>query len=178
MEPVKIHSPSELFEPAETQTFRGVAQLGEVTVGADEYRFSEPCTWVVEVTNTGGALLLRGNVQAEGICACSRCLEDASISFDGIIEGYLVISTEGCDDDLETDEFSLLPEDHDIDLAPLILQGLLLDAPAQPLCQEECKGICPMCGHDLNKGECACVKEDGFADAANPFAVLKGLDLS
>ncbi len=106
MEPVKIHIPTELFEPAETQTFRGVAQLDEVTVGADEYRFSEPCTWVVEVTNTGGVLLLRGNVQAEGICACSRCLEDAPISFDGIIEGYLVISTEGCDDDLETDEFS------------------------------------------------------------------------
>ena len=68
MEPVKIHIPSELFEPAETQTFRGVAQLGEVTVGADEYRFSEPCTWVVEVTTNCGALLLRGNVQAEGIC--------------------------------------------------------------------------------------------------------------
>ncbi len=178
MEPVKIHIPSELFEPAETQTFRGTAELGVVTVGADEYCFAEPCTWEVEVTNTGGALLLRGSVQAEGVCACSRCLEEASISFDGAIEGYFVISAEGHDDELEEDEFSLLPEDHDIDLTPLILQGLLLDAPAQPLCQEGCKGICPQCGCNLNEGECNCTEEDGFADAANPFAILKDLDLS
>lgn len=174
MEPVKLHIPNELMEPAEMQVFSGSCALGEATLGGDGYSFTEPASWEVEVTNTGGALLVRGHAQAEGTCPCARCLEDAHVSLAGDIEGYFVISPEGEDEELEGDEFEALPEDHDIDLAPLIVQGLMLDAPAQPLCRPDCAGLCPKCGHDLNEGACACSVEDE-GDDLNLFAVLKGI---
>ena len=42
------------------------------------------------------------------------------------------------------------------------------------LCKEDCKGLCPTCGADLNEGPCACDSSDDI-DPDNPFAVLKNL---
>lgn len=174
MEPVKIHVPNELMEPAEMQEFEGTCLLDGLSMSGDAYAFSEPCTWHVQITNTGGALLVRGDAQAVGTCACARCLEDARIPLTGEVEGYFVISPEGEDEEMEADEFDVLPESHDIDLAPLIVQGLMLDAPTRPLCREDCAGLCPRCGQDLNQGACSCALEED-ADEGNPFAVLRGL---
>ena len=47
--------------------------------------------------------------------------------------------------------------------------------PLVPLCDDDCKGICPDCGADLNEGPCSCGEtDDGEEDGAkNPFSVLK-----
>jgi uncharacterized protein len=42
------------------------------------------------------------------------------------------------------------------------------------LCEEDCKGLCPTCGADLNEGPCACDSSDDI-DPDNPFAVLRNL---
>ncbi len=177
MEPVKIHIPQELFEPAETQTFSGQAQLGQLEVGAQIYECTGPCAWEVEITNTGRAFLVRGKSHVTAKVACARCLEDTSVELAGDIEGYFVMDAPEQDEDLEGDEFEALPADHAIDLAPLITAGLLLEAPFQPLCREDCAGLCPQCGANLNDGPCGCEPEEGIAPK-NPFAVLKGMDLS
>jgi DUF177 domain-containing protein len=44
----------------------------------------------------------------------------------------------------------------EIDLKPAIREQILLQIPAPPLCAEDCKGLCPRCGKDLNEGECGC----------------------
>ena len=54
--------------------------------------------------------------------------------------------------------------------------ALLLEFPLVPLCDEECKGLCPTCGANLNEGPCGCApaEGDGGDDVPpNPFAVLK-----
>lgn len=61
-----------------------------------------------------------------------------------------------------------------IDLADLLTEQLQLQVPFQPLCQEECKGICTNCGADLNVGRCACAK---LASNKSPFSVLRDLKL-
>jgi len=45
-----------------------------------------------------------------------------------------------------------------IDLAPALREQILLAAPPSPLCDEACKGLCPVCGKDLNAGDCGCEK--------------------
>lgn len=177
MEPVKIHIPNELLEPAEMQEFSGEVNLGSIAMNGDEYTFAAPCAWRVQITNTGGALLVRGTAEAQGICACARCLEDAQVDLEGDIEGYYVINPEDEEEDLEGDEFEVLPESHDIDIAPLIVAGLMLDAPVQPLCQPECAGLCPRCGANLNEGPCDCVPEEEVSET-NPFAVLKNMSFN
>lgn len=77
---------------------------------------------------------------------------------------------------------------HDfIDLSDVLTEQLQLQMPFQPLCKEDCKGICAHCGADLNRGRCACaqvnknlpgkasVATGGFPERHNPFSVLQRL---
>jgi uncharacterized protein len=58
-----------------------------------------------------------------------------------------------------------------IDLSDVLTEQLRLEIPFQPLCKEECKGMCAQCGADWNTGRCACAK----LTKSNPFSVLKDL---
>jgi uncharacterized protein len=50
------------------------------------------------------------------------------------------------------------PLGHDrVDLEPLARESLILDLPLVPLCREDCRGLCPTCGKDLNEGHCGCL---------------------
>jgi uncharacterized protein len=61
-----------------------------------------------------------------------------------------------------------------IDLAPILREQLLLALPMSLLCDEQCKGLCTVCGCDLNKGECGCDRKP-----ADPrWAALKNIKLS
>ena len=56
-----------------------------------------------------------------------------------------------------------------LDLGEVLTEHLQLQLPFQPLCSEDCKGVCTQCGTDLNRGRCACSK----INSSSPFAVLK-----
>jgi uncharacterized protein len=69
------------------------------------------------------------------------------------------------------DEDGYAIEDRRIDLGGPATDELSLSLPAAPLCREDCKGLCPICGTDLNEAPC-----DGHGeDSDSPFAVLKDL---
>jgi uncharacterized protein len=53
-----------------------------------------------------------------------------------------------------TDSDLIVPEDGHIDLAPLVREYMLLDIPMKPLCRPDCKGLCPVCGQNLNDSTC------------------------
>ena len=101
-----------------------------------------------------------------------------TVDFSGDIEGYFLIDADyqqefdDDEDDLGEDEFDVLPDDHVIDILPLIKAALIVDAPDQPLCKDDCAGLCPQCGANLNEGDCGC---DDPIDPTNPVAVLAGL---
>ena len=63
-------------------------------------------------------------------------------------------------------------EGHEIDLAAAVEEALLLDLPMRFLCREDCKGLCPVCGKDLNTELCTCPKG---GKAGNPFSALSRL---
>ena len=177
--PIKV--PSELFALAESSHFDGEYELGTLEVGPDDYLFADPVSWAVDLTNTGSALLVAGTVTGKASCACSRCLEDVEREFSGDIEGYFIIGgdadpRDGDDEEeLGEDEFDQLPADHIIDLLPLLEAALMVDAPVMPLCREDCAGLCPTCGANLNEGACGCGADadlEEFERAANPFSAL------
>jgi len=70
-------------------------------------------------------------------------------------------------DDIETGWF----RGREFDLGPFLLEVVTLALPVQPLCREDCRGLCPRCGADRNQTACGC--ED--AKPASPFAVLRVL---
>jgi uncharacterized protein len=65
----------------------------------------------------------------------------------------------------------ILPDNAHIDLQPLIREYALLEIPIKPVCKPTCKGLCSVCGEDLNKTDC------GHKDVAeeSPFSALKDL---
>ncbi len=69
-------------------------------------------------------------------------------------------------------EITYIAEEY-LDLPVVLTEQVQLRIPFQPLCKEECKGICANCGADLNVGRCACAKITG----KNPFASLKSLKI-
>lgn len=48
----------------------------------------------------------------------------------------------------------VIPEDGNVDFAPLVREYLLLEVPIKLLCRENCRGLCPECGENLNVSLC------------------------
>ncbi len=53
-----------------------------------------------------------------------------------------------------TESNLILPEDGHINLEPILRDYMLLDVPISPLCQPDCKGLCSVCGENLNRAQC------------------------
>lgn len=172
-----IRLPEELFALAESSPFHGELSLPLLSAGPDEYSFAEPLVWDVLVTNIGDALVVSGAVTGEGSTQCARCLDEFTVPFAGEIEGYYLLDEDTpAPEDMDEDEYEVLSEDHVIDLEPLIIAAIILELPLVPLCREDCKGLCPSCGANLNDGPCGCEEKPQDDDfSTNPFAVLKDL---
>jgi uncharacterized protein len=115
--------------------------------------------------------------------ACSRCVNPVRLAIDEKLRVTFLPPAEmpTDDDDAESEEgaevpsgdLDVFPFDGDrIDLEPLFREQFVLSVPYAPLCTEDCKGLCPQCGIDLNTGTCKCEKP------IDPrLAALKGLKL-
>ena len=122
--------------------FEGVLETpNEITKAAVELSFSI-------ATNE---ILVRGKISGTRRIECARCLTQTEQPFN---EEF-------------TETYSTKAEI--IDIMSLVRQTLALTEDIRFLCQEQCKGLCPHCGKNLNEGPCNCKPEN-----LSPFAVLKG----
>jgi uncharacterized protein len=80
-------------------------------------------------------------------------------------------SSERSGEDEDTDDEGYVYTGEEIELADMLREHVILAAPMQPLCHDECRGLCPVCGQDLNVRRCECREEQ----IQSPFAVLKQL---
>ncbi len=85
---------------------------------------------------------------------CHRCLAEVKLNLSSCVTRELV---EQFSED-EDDQFAVL-ENGAIKLIPILEEDILLNLPLQILCDEDCKGICPQCGTNLNSGKCTCDDE-------------------
>ena len=114
--------------------------------------------------NEAGILHLRGTVTADMLCTCDRCGQEFESQKETV--GNAVLAEE---ENEENPELFLL-EGTEIDLQELLSTCFVLDMETKFLCREDCKGLCPRCGKNLNLGPCGCEKE------VDPrFAVLEQL---
>ncbi|MEO8277607.1 MAG: DUF177 domain-containing protein, partial [Thermoanaerobaculia bacterium] len=109
--------------------------------------------------------LLRATVQYEARAACNRCLKDVdlpvSTSFDLVMVEKTRRREATAEEELEARELGLVEVDTDgFDSRPLILEQVEFSLPMKPLCRENCQGLCPQCGQDLNEGRCNCRSEN------------------
>jgi len=106
----------------------------------------------VHVIRVEGGLFVEGTVETQLRLECVRCLEPFAFPVAlNLAELFRMPGTE-----LEPRAIYAVTEDGTIDLAPLIREHAWLAIPMKPLCDPECKGLCPHCGVNLNKESCKC----------------------
>jgi uncharacterized protein len=120
----------------------------------------------VEMGRTTQGLVVQGKFSGETTLECVRCLSefDQALSME-MTELYAFDSRSVSESGL------IIPDDAHIDLAPLVREYALLEIPIKPICRPDCKGLCPVCGENLNEKDCGHRPEQGDS----PFSVLKNL---
>jgi uncharacterized protein len=116
----------------------------------------------ITVKKIGEEVYVKGKIKTLLSFVCSRCLVPFEFPVDSLFDlVYLpeeleVAREELSGDDLETSYYY----SRKLDLKEVILEQLNLTFPVKPLCSETCRGICPVCGKNINNGDCSCVTED------------------
>lgn len=122
----------------------------------------------LEATNIGaGEARIVGNVQLTFATQCDRCLADVSTTLD-IKFDRVVTSGDADTEDEDTKQFM---EGNQLDVDALVQNEIYVNWPVKILCKEDCRGICPKCGQNLNTGACGC---DTFVPDPR-MAVLKDI---
>ena len=84
---------------------------------------------------------------------CRRCLTPVATPLSLEIGALFTQDAEGVDD---PDSYAVAPEETEVDVTRAVREELVLAAPRYVECREDCKGLCPQCGKDLNAGPCEC----------------------
>lgn len=126
----------------------------------DAYRVVAPVKLAFDIHKDKDKFHLVGRVATELELGCSRCLEPFRVPVDAPFDLRYQPRTDdsgGGEHALGDDDFdTALYDDEQIDLGQLIQEQCYLALPMKPLCVEGCKGLCPSCGTNLNKGTCSC----------------------
>jgi len=123
---------------------------------------------LVRATRTPQGILLQADFHTQIDLECVRCLADfqQTLAFN-FTELYAFSQR------YVTDSGLLMPETGIIDLTPVVREYVLLDIPISPLCRPDCKGLCPICGNNLNESTCFHEEESGDPRLASLKSLLK-----
>ncbi len=139
---------------------KAVIRLNTETDFSDlEFHGTKPFIKPVEIEafvhNRAGIVLLEMTVRFEYQYLCDRCMTAAKQAFEKHYTHILVLqlSPESGDDYIEAPEYR-------IELDDIVRDDILLDLPSKFLCKENCKGLCSVCGKNLNEGTCGCSQKE------------------
>jgi uncharacterized protein len=140
-----------------------------------DYQIVAPVSLLFDIHKNDETFRLDGRVRTTLELTCSRCLEPFRW---GVDEPFALTyeprrARDGeSEREIEDADFSAaFYDDEAIDLEQLIRERFEMSIPMKPLCSEECLGLCPVCGTNLNRGTCGCKR-----DWEDPrFAALKAL---
>ena len=120
------------------------------------------------------ALTVEISINAKAEAPCARCLKTANLEISGSL-GYLY-HLQGAEDFDDLDDYMPVEVEYFgrvMDIMPQVYESIFALLPTKVLCREDCKGLCPNCGKDLNEGVCSCEAEsvDPRLEALRDFNV-------
>ena len=131
-----------------------------------EYPFKTPIEVAANLSNRAGMVVLTTHATVRFETGCARCTKGVVLDIPIDTENYVVTEYENQDDNS-----MILAEDYIIDLDEIAEFAVITSAPMKVLCKDDCKGLCPKCGKDLNEGKCDCPEKE-----PDPrLAILKNL---
>ena len=107
------------------------------------------------LSRTGtGQVYWHGRISGDVTADCPRCLTEAHAHVED--ESHIIFAEPNDTTEDDPDVYPLDPDARELDLRPAIREEWLLAQPRYVLCRDDCKGLCPRCGKDLNDGPCDC----------------------
>lgn len=136
-----------------------------------------PLVVKISITRAGSKYVVDGRLSGQLTLRCDRCLEPYGHHIEPDFRLFISVSHS----DTGESELELLKEDlsvefaagEEIDLDDIIREQIYLSLPIKCLCREDCSGLCPICGVNLNKERCQCLQNSGHPG----FSKLKNLIL-
>ena len=161
---------TEVFENAGkvvTESFP--LEYDAVSIRGEEYTLTDASDVVVTATNIEkGKANVKCEFNADVLIPCDRCLEP--------VKTEITVSSENVfyspENSEQMEEEAQFMDGYKLDVDELILSEILLEWPNKILCRDDCKGICTVCGKNLNEGECGCdrfVPNPAFAGLSELF---------
>jgi uncharacterized protein len=146
-------------------------QATPAEVGLDS-RFTKQLQIEATFQKTSRHLYMQVEIKSGGVFTCDRCLEEFQQE---VSSGYGVMFVTDQDalpgDGEEVQVIS--PDSTHVDLAEDVRQFVLLGLPQKLLCREDCAGLCPTCGSNLNLGKCDCKNEETDSRLSELQKILK-----
>ena len=119
------------------------------------FPFKSPVTVTATASNRASLVTLALNCRFDYQRSCDRCGEQCTVEQNMAFAHKLAQTlVDECNDDyIETPDFT-------IELDEVVISDILLSLPQKFLCSDDCRGLCPKCGKNLNLGDCGCDKRE------------------
>ena len=141
--------------PGESVSFSTSVDLSDLCYGVS-FPVSEPVKAEGTVRNTAGVLMMKGEISTTIHATCDRCARDFDRDIHFPVDVILVTELQNEENE---DEWVFPLEGDSADLDDIVRTVFVLNLDSKLLCKEDCKGLCPRCGKNLNDGPCNCQKE-------------------
>ena len=126
--------------------------MAPVVMGGERYEVVLAEGVTVSVERIAGGYLIGVELAAKVFGPCVRCLEETGLDVHAEEQEFVPTAAGGW---AESDA-SPFVEGLVVDISGLCREALVLAMPERVLCVADCKGLCPLCGAELNRGECGC----------------------
>ncbi len=145
------------------ERFDSVSEPEAFARDGDSFQVVSPVALGFDLDKDKDQFRLVGRVRTDVELPCSRCLEPFTwpidAAFDLRYQPHAANTGEGEREVEEDDLSTAFYENEAIDLGGLIREQIYLALPMKPLCDEGCRGLCPECGINLNRGTCTCTRD-------------------
>jgi uncharacterized protein len=147
--------------PPDGLAFRHQYKAGELDTREYDFKLKEPPLVDGRAMRAGPDIRLRGEIKAAITAPCDRCLNEVTIPVEIPFDLFYAPAdpSAGQPGERKLSERDLdfaVYENDQIDLDGMVLEQLELELPSRTLCSEDCRGLCPQCGADLNVEKCDC----------------------
>lgn len=157
------------LEPGVERSLEVPVVLPEIVIGGVAYTGpAAPAIAHVDITRVISGLLMRMRLSSTLTGPCHRCLEEAAVSVSFDAHEYQADHPEK---GAEAEEVCDYLEGDQLDAATWASDAIVLTLPHKILCKEDCAGLCPTCGTNLNKAACTCLPAEGD----DRWGALRGL---
>ncbi|WP_447977827.1 YceD family protein [Candidatus Nitrospira bockiana] len=172
--------------PEEGLTLEAAVPPEDLDLTPEDARVRGPVALNGSLQPSGRHVHVQGRIAGTFIEECVRCLKEYDRDFDVPFTAQYLLpelpvkgrlgrkpgperAFPGTEEMPEQDEELYTLSGDRLDLAEMLREHIILAMPMQPLCQQGCRGLCPVCGRDRNEGECGCSE----ARQNSPFSILQ-----